>query len=133
MLTLAVRAISWILGLFALVVIVFLGVRVYISQQGPQLEPWHLYAPVELSVDEIDGADWEKYLRAEGDIFDSVRANVGAKLAVEDLVPFNRYFEGSAVNPDHFDRNWNRSYRLEPKGRPVGAVCTAARFDGFSV
>lgn len=122
MLTLAVRAISWGLGLLALLAIAFLGFRVYKSQQGPQLEPWHLYAPTELTVDEIDGADWEKYLKVENEIFDSVRANVTAKLAVEDQVPFSRYFEGSPVNPDHFANNWNRSYRLEPKGRPLGVV-----------
>lgn len=118
----AVRALSWILGLSALLVIVFLGVRVYKSQQGPQLEPWHLYAPTELTVDGIDDADWNKYLEAEAQIFNSVRANVSDKLPAEDRVPFNRYFEGSPVNPDHFANNWNRSYRVEPKGKPVGAV-----------
>lgn len=122
MLTLAVRAISWVSGLLVLFVIVFLGVRVYKTQQGPQLEPWHLYAPKELSVDEIDRADWETYLQVENQIFESVRVNVTEKLTAEELVPFNRYFQGSPVNPDHFAHNWNRSYRLEPKGRPLGAV-----------
>jgi len=122
MLKFAARALSWILGLSALLVIAFLGVRAYKSQRGPELEPWHLYAPAELSIDEIDRADWDKYLEAEAAIFSSVRANVSGKLPVEDRVPFNRYFAGSPVDPEHFATNWNRSYRLQPRGAAIGAV-----------
>ena len=122
MLNFAVRALFWILGLSALLVIAFLGFRAYKSQQGPELELWHLYAPTELDIDEIDRGDWDKYLEAEADVFSAVRANVTAKLPAQDRVPFNRYFEGSPVNPEHFSTNWNRSYRLQPKGAAIGAV-----------
>jgi len=122
MLALFGRLIYWALGLVAILLIAFLGFRAYTSLQGAQLEPWHTYAPTELTVDEIDDADWQKYLQAENAVFDSVRANVTDKLAAEERAPFNRYFEGSPVNPEHFTQNWNRSYRLEPKGAPIGAV-----------
>ncbi len=122
MLAFAVRTISWTLKLMTLLVIIFLGFRAYQSTQGPQLEPWHVYAPEELSIEAIDGADWKTYLNAEDQIFENVRKNVSQKLDVEERVPFNRYFEGSPVNPDHFTNNWNRSYLLEPAERPLGAV-----------
>ena len=122
MLNFAVRTLSRILGLATLLVIAFLGFRAYKSQQGPPLEPWHLYAPTELTVEELEAADWQKYLRAEEEIFNSVRVNVSSKLPIEDRVPFSRYFEGSPVDPTHFANNWNRSYRLEPKGEAIGAV-----------
>jgi alpha-beta hydrolase superfamily lysophospholipase len=37
-------------------------------------------------------------------------------------VPPNRYFDGSPVYPAHFVQDFNRSFVLEPKGKPVGAV-----------
>lgn len=118
----AIRALYWTLGLLVLLMVGFLGLRAYKSLQGPQLEPWHLYAPTELTIDEIDRGDWRQYVEAEDRIFASVKENVGDKLEVEERVPFNRYFDGSPVNPEHFARNWNRSYRLEPASEPAGAV-----------
>ena len=37
-------------------------------------------------------------------------------------MPANRYFDGSPVYPAHFAQDFNRSFVLEPKGKPVGAV-----------
>jgi len=37
-------------------------------------------------------------------------------------VPSNRYFDGSPVYPAHFAQDFNRSFVLEPKGKPIGAV-----------
>lgn len=120
--TMALRAARWALGGLALFVIFFVGFRAHQSLQGPPLELWHTYAPQELSVGEIDEADWEKYIQAEERAFASVRENVSAKLTAEERVSFNRYFAGSPVDPEHFHQNWNRSYRLEPNGKPLGAV-----------
>jgi alpha-beta hydrolase superfamily lysophospholipase len=75
-----------------------------------------------MSPDEIDRADWRRYLAAEQTIFDDVRAEVTAKLEVEDRIPANRYFEGSSVYPGNFAQDWNRSYVLEPDGAAAGAV-----------
>jgi alpha-beta hydrolase superfamily lysophospholipase len=108
--------------LLAVILITLIGVRIYDTQRGLPLEPWHIYAPPEMSADEIDHADWGRYLAAEQAAFDDVRAEVTAKLDPSERVPVNRYFEGSPVYPGHFAQDWNRSYVLEPDGDPVGAV-----------
>ena len=104
------------------VVITLLGVRIWDTQRGPELELWHTYAPVELSADELDAADWSHYLAAEQAVFDHVRAEVTAKLEPEDRVPINRYFESSPVYAGRFVQDWNRSYVLEPEGAAIGAA-----------
>lgn len=102
--------------------IVLLAFRIYDALRGPPLEIWHTYIPDELTVDEMDGADWDTYLRSENKIFDEVRAEVTQKLGAEDRIPINRCFEASPVYPEKFLQDWNRSYVLEPEGTPVGAV-----------
>jgi alpha-beta hydrolase superfamily lysophospholipase len=108
--------------LLAVIAITLIAVRIYDTQRGPPLELWHTHVPTEMSPDELDRADWNRYLVAEQAIFDDVRAEVTAKLEVEDRVPVNRYFEGSPVHPGHFAQDWNRSYVLEPDGAPAGAA-----------
>ena len=104
------------------VVITLLAVRIWDTQRGPELELWHTFAPVELSAEELDEADWGRYLAAEQAAFDEVQAEVTADLDPEDRAPINRYFEGSPVYPGHFAQDWNRSFVLEPQGAPQGAV-----------
>lgn len=99
-----------------------LGLRIYDSQRGAPLEPWHTFVPHELPPEELERAGWGDYLRAEAAAFESVRQEVTQKLAPEERVPVNRYFEGSAIHPAHFQQDWNRSYVLEPEGKPVGAA-----------
>jgi alpha-beta hydrolase superfamily lysophospholipase len=118
----AFKITKWLLAFLGVVLVTFLGVRIYNTQRGPPLGVWHTYAPHELSPKEIDAADWKEYLQAEERIFDSLRVNVTGKLTQEEQAPFNRYFEGSPVYPGHFSQDWNRSYLLEPAGPPLGAV-----------
>ena len=99
-----------------------LAVRSYRSLQGPELQPWHTFVPVELRAEELDAADWERYLDQEQAVFDSVRANVTQQLEPDARVPYNRYFEGSPVFPLRFAQDWNRSYVIEPASPPRGAV-----------
>lgn len=109
-------------GLLAMALLTFLGVRIYDTQRGLPLEPWHTYVPHELHAKALDAADWTQYLAAEATIFDDVQREVSRKLAAGDRVPANRYFDGSPVYPAHFAQDFNRSFVLEPKGKPVGAV-----------
>ena len=111
-------------ALFALAAVfaTLLAVRAWDSQRGPPLEPWHTFAPQELSASEIDAADWPQYIEAENRIFEAVRDEVTRALPERDRVPVNRYFEGSPVYPGHFRPDWNRSFILEPGGEPAGAV-----------
>ena len=90
--------------------------------RGPPLQPWHTHVPVELSADELDAADWNRYLAQEQAIFDDIRANVTQRLEPDARVPYNRYFEGSPVYPPRFKQDWNRSYVMEPSGPPKGVV-----------
>ena len=99
-----------------------LAVRSYRALQGPELQPWHTFVPVELRADELDDADWPRYVAQEQSVFDSVRANVTQRLEPDARVPYNRYFEGSPVYPGRFAQDWNRSYVIEPASAPKGAV-----------
>ncbi len=102
--------------------VTLLAVRAYDSQRGAPLAVWHTYAPVEPTASQLAKMSWDDYLAAEQKIFDSVRVNVTEKLEPEDQVPANRYFSGSPIYPGKFATDWNRSYLLEPEGKPVGAV-----------
>jgi alpha-beta hydrolase superfamily lysophospholipase len=102
--------------------ILLLGLRIYDTQRGPPLEIWHTHRPPELTASALDHTDWSGYLAAEEKAFQDVRTEVIQKIEPEDRVPFNRYFESSPVNPEHFARDWNRSFLLEPMGDPLGAV-----------
>ena len=118
----AFKLLKRLAALTTIVAVTLFAVRAYDSQRGSPLEVWHTYVPHELTAKELDGADWRTYLEAEDKIFLSVRANVTGKLAPEEQVPYNRYFEGSPVYPGHFSQDWNRSYILEPSGTPRGAA-----------
>jgi alpha-beta hydrolase superfamily lysophospholipase len=106
----------------ALVFLTFLGVRIYDTQRGLPLEPWHTFVPKELSAAKLDAADWKQYAAHEAAIFDELRREVTQKLPPHDRVPVNRYFDGSPVYPGRFQQDFNRSFILEPDGKPVGAV-----------
>ena len=109
-------------ALLGVSLLTLLAVRIYDSQRGLPLESWHTHVPHELSREQLDAANWTEYLAAEARIFDDVQREVTRKLDAADRVPANRYFEGSPVYPGHFAQDFNRSFVLEPKGKPVGAV-----------
>lgn len=106
----------------AAVLVALIGLRAWESQRGPPLEPWHTFAPHELSARAIDAADWPEYIAAENRIFEAVRDEVTRRLPARDRVPLNRYFEESPIYPGRFPRDWNRSFILAPDGEPLGAV-----------
>jgi alpha-beta hydrolase superfamily lysophospholipase len=105
-----------------LIAVVLFALRSYRSLGGPALQPWHTYVPAELTQSDLDAGDWARYLAQEATIFESVRANVSQTLDPDARVPINRYFEDSPVYPERFAQNWNRSYVMEPAGKPVGVV-----------
>jgi alpha-beta hydrolase superfamily lysophospholipase len=108
--------------LLGIALLTFFAVRVYDTQRGLPLKPWHTYVPQEMRAEKLQGADWKQYLAAEAKIFDDVRREVSQRLDAGDRLPANRYFEGSPVYPPHFAQDFNRSFVLEPEGKPVGAV-----------
>lgn len=106
----------------ALVIVTVLGVRIYDSQRGLPLEFWHTFVPEELNAAELDASGWQQYLTHENALFDELRREVTQKLPAEDRIPVNRYFDGSPVFPGRFAQDYNRSFTLEPDGKPAGAV-----------
>ena len=94
----------------------------YRALTGPPLHVWHTFVPSELRADQLDMADWTRYLAQEDAVMAAVRAEVSQRLAPDERIPINRYFEGSAIYPAHFAHDWNRSYVMEPDGKPVGVV-----------
>lgn len=109
-------------ALLGIALLTFFGVRVHDTHRGLPLEPWHTYVPHELRAEKLDAADWTQYLAAEATIFGDVQREVSQNLQPGDRVPANRYFDGSPVYPAHFAQDFNRSFVLEPEGKPVGAV-----------
>ena len=116
------RVLKWMLIGVLLVGTAMLALRSYRVLSGPALQPWHTFVPAELHESELDGADWARYLAQEESIFASVQANVSQKLEPDARVPINRYFAESPVYPARFAHDWNRSYVMEPDGKPIGAV-----------
>lgn len=113
---------TWTGFALLLVAIAFLGTRIWFSQRGAPLEPWHTFVPEEMSVEELDKADWAAYLAREDRLFQDVTREVVQKLPEDERIPSNRYFSGSIVYPPALTRDWNRSYELAPDGAPKGAV-----------
>jgi hypothetical protein len=115
-----------LLWLSVVIVMTLLVGRAVQSQAGPPLELWHTFVPVEPDAATIDRLDWYGYLTAEVRTFSAVRTEVTDRLDEKERRPDNRYFPDSPVYPGNFVQDWNRSYVLEPAGRPIGAVvlCT---------
>lgn len=105
-----------------IVLVVLLAVRVYLSQQGPELHLWHTWRADEMSVRELDNADFAGYLAREKAIFIDLDNAVTAKTAGEEQTPLNRYYRQSLVWPGQFAPDANRSFVLMPAGKPRGAV-----------
>ena len=103
-------------------ILTFFAVRIFDSRGMPPLEPWHKHVPVELTISEMDAGDWAAFLKAEDRIFQTMRTEVTDKLSPEAKTPSNRYYEGSPIYPAKFAQDWNRSYVLEPAGKPLGSV-----------
>ncbi|MDO9503040.1 carboxylesterase [Falsiroseomonas sp.] len=111
-----------ILLLTATLLVVLLALRIWDIRHGPPLAPWHLVVPEELRAEQIDAADWGRYLAAEAAAFATVRTEVTAALEPQDRIPANRYFTGSPLYPGRFVQDWNRSFVLEPEGEARGVV-----------
>jgi alpha-beta hydrolase superfamily lysophospholipase len=99
-----------------------LGVRAWDAQRGRPLDPWHEFVPSEMSVEAMDRAGWSEYLAAEDALFAATRTQMAERVPPEDRIPINRYFEGSRIFPGGFERDWNRSFVIEPAGEPSGVA-----------
>jgi alpha-beta hydrolase superfamily lysophospholipase len=122
MLARTARILKLLAQLVAVSALTFLAVRTYDAYRSAPLAPWHTFTPEEMVAEELDRADWAAYLDREQLLFEQVRTEVTDRLAPQERILSNRYFEGSPLYPGRFVRDWNRSYVLEPEGEPRGAV-----------
>ena len=117
------RKVSKLVILIVVVIgLTVLGVRAFELRSFPELELWHTYVPKELSIAEFDQAKWQDFTQAETQIFQAVLSEVTGKLPEAAQTKFNRYHAKASVYPPSFKTDWNRSYVLEPAGKPKGAV-----------
>lgn len=118
-------ALKWLkriaLGLVSLLVM-FLLIRGYQSEQGPPLHRWHTWAADEMTVEQMDHATFADYLAQENVIFQQIKHNVTDALSEEEKTSLNRYYAQSPVYPAGFATDWNRSFVLKPTGAIKGAV-----------
>lgn len=105
-----------------IVLVVLLAVRVYLSQQGPELHLWHTWRADEMSVREMDNGNFAGYIARENAIFADLDRAVTAKTEGEERTPLNRFYRQSLVWPGQFAPDANRSFVLMPAGKPRGAV-----------
>ncbi|KGQ18747.1 putative membrane protein [Lysobacter dokdonensis DS-58] len=105
-----------------LVVLVLVGLRAWHSTQGPPLRPWHTIVPAELDSDAIVHGDWNAWMAAESRLFDRLHRDLQREMEPADRTPINRYEDGSFASPLAFDREWNRSYILDPAITPRGVA-----------
>lgn len=108
------RILKWVLLSILVIGVALLALRSFRVLSGPPLQPWHTFVPKELAADQLDTADWTRYLAQEEEIMASLRREVSQKLPPDQRLPINRYFEASPVYPARFAQDWNRSYVMEP-------------------
>ena len=111
----ALKLFKRFLALTTVVALTLFAVRAYDSQRGMQLDVWHTYVPHELSVKELEAADWSAYLGAEEKIFLSLNANVTGKLAPENRSPTIAILKAAPFTRDIFhkieiDRHVSRAH-----------------------
>jgi alpha-beta hydrolase superfamily lysophospholipase len=117
----------WLVRLFfALVLIVatvVIGGALDARRRLPDLEPWHWLPPRA----EVRAADINEqfsladYLKREDQIFAEVRRIEDAVPAEQAQMP-NRYARGSRSSPTRLDRDYNRTFEVEPAELRGGAL-----------
>ncbi len=99
-----------------------LGMRAWMSRSAPDLQPWHLLVPEELSLQALKEGSWAGYVEAEDRLFASVTDDLNEALEPEHRSRFNRYNPDSVVHPQRFTVDWNRSFVLDPPGAIKGVA-----------
>jgi alpha-beta hydrolase superfamily lysophospholipase len=121
------RLLRWAVWLALAVVLivatVVVGGAVDARHRLPDLQPWHRHSPPsEVRAGDIDARfTLADYLERERRVFDEVRTEV------EDLLPpsgdtVNRYVRTSRSSPSRLERDYNRTFEVEPDSLRGGAL-----------
>ena len=83
----------------------------------PELKPWHRLVPkAELKAADLgETATLADYLKREEETFTEVKREIASRLAPEDRVDLNRYFDGGPLDPGNAPKNWNRTFEMVPE------------------
>jgi len=114
-----IRAIAAVLLIVGTLVI---GGALDARRRHPDLKPWHLMVPNDLTASEMsDTFEFSRLLARENEAFATVDA-VEAAVADEDRTPVNRYAAGSRAHYSQAGQNWNRTFELQPDVISGGAL-----------
>lgn len=99
-----------------LIVATIILVRAFDSRRFPELSSWHHpLIDSEFSADASkEITSFEDYLALEDNIFDEIQHEIYQSHSPNSLIPLSRYSNGSRVDPENFELNWNRSFELIP-------------------
>jgi hypothetical protein len=113
-----VKIAAALLAGFALAVVALYD---HLLSELPELKPWHR-ASFEQEFSAARASEVKTladYLALEERVFAELRDKVTAAIPVADRLSHNRYFPGSAADPDAQATNWNRTFELtadQPRG-----------------
>jgi alpha-beta hydrolase superfamily lysophospholipase len=114
-----IRALA--LGLVVSIVLLVTGAVMYVNS-GPELSLWHEVELDEEFTEDSDLASFAEYLALEERLFAQLDEEVVDEVPVGRGFALNRYSRGSAVNPDRWPVNWNRSFELESPDPKAGVL-----------
>jgi hypothetical protein len=120
LLLLLVKIAALLLAGFALAVVLFYH---HLLGELPDLKPWHRasFAQEFNAGRASEVKTLADYLATEERVFAELRSTVAATVPAADRLSLNRYFPGSATDPDAQPTNWNHTFELAPD-QPRGGV-----------
>lgn len=95
--------------------------RTFDAMREPRLKKWHRFSQQEISVAEMRTLDWDGYQKRENDLFEAFYRSI-EKMSAPQENPPSRYVISSPNYPPRFERDWNRSFLMQPKGDVHGAA-----------
>jgi alpha-beta hydrolase superfamily lysophospholipase len=112
------------MALILILATVVVGAAVDARYRLPDLEPWHRNAPPsEVRASDIDGRfTLADFLAREQRVFDEVRTLVEDALPPADVYTVNRYVRASRSSPARLERDYNRTFEIEPDQVRGGAL-----------
>jgi alpha-beta hydrolase superfamily lysophospholipase len=113
-----------VMALLLITATVIVGAAVDARYRLPDLQPWHRLIPrAEIRARDIDERfTLADYLKREDAIFAEVRSRVEDALPPEQARMANRYSRASRSSPTRLERDYNRTFELEPRELRGGAL-----------
>ncbi len=116
------RLINILISMAIGIAITLLAALYYYAHSLPNLNTWHtVKLDNEFTSDKYNQTKtFADYLKLEQKLFDEIQQKVYQKLPASERTAINRYTEDSAVNPNNYPINWNRTREL-PVNSPKAA------------